>query len=55
MAGKGRGRYGDGKETRLEAEGGETREGAGEGLERVSATTFSGPGMWTTELVNSAR
>ena len=42
-------------------EGEETRAGTGageesvEGLERVSATTFSGPGTWTTELVNSAR
>ena len=48
-------------ETKAEAEGEETGAGkeAGEtsvdGLERVSATTFSGPGTWTTELVNSAR
>ena len=48
-------------ETKAEAEGEEP--GAGmeavetsvDGLERVSATTFSGPGTWTTELVNSAR
>ena len=44
-----------------EAEGEETGAGmeAGErsvdGLERVSATTLSGLGMWTMELVNSAR
>ena len=43
----------DGGKTKAEAEG--AGAGAGEGLERVSATTFSGPGMWTTELVNSAR
>ena len=48
-------------ETKAEAEGEETRAGmdAGErpvdGLERVSATTFSGPRTWTTKLVNSAR
>ena len=48
-------------ETKAETEGEETRAGmvAGErsvnGLERVSATTFSGQGTWTTELVNSAR
>ena len=35
---------------------GETKaEGDGEGLDRASATMFSGPGTWTTELVNSAR
>ena len=48
--GKGGGEGGDGGETRAEAEGGV----AGEGLERESATTFSGPGMCTTELVNSS-
>ena len=48
-------------ETKVEAEGEETGAGLGagevyeDGLERVSATTFSGPGMWTMELVNSAR
>ena len=48
-------------ETKAEAEGEETGVGAGAGegsvygLERVSATMFSGPGTWTTELVNSAR
>ena len=37
---------GDSVETKVEAEG----TGAGEGLERVSATTFSGPGAcWLTE------
>ena len=46
---------GEGGETRAEAEGGDTGLRAGEGLERVSATTFSGPGTWTMELVNSAR
>ena len=51
---------GNGK-SRAEAEGEEPRAGmeavetSVDGLERVSATTFSGPGMWTTELVNSAR
>ena len=48
-------------ETKAEAEGEEP--GAGmeavetsvDGLERVSATTFSGAGSWTTELVKSAR
>ena len=47
--------------TKAEAEGEEP--GAGmeavetsvDGLERVSATTFSGPGTWTMELMNSAR
>ena len=38
-------------ETKAEADGG----GMGEGLERASATMFSGPGTWTTELVNSTR
>ena len=48
-------------ETKGEAEGEETGVGVGaeEGsvdvLETVSATMFSGPGMWTTQLVNSAR
>ena len=48
-------------ETKVEAEGEEAGAGmeAGErsvdGLERVSATTFSGPGMWTMETLNSAR
>ena len=48
-------------ETKAEAEGEEP--GAGmevvetsvDGLERVTATTFSGSGTWTIELVNSAR
>ena len=52
---------GGNRETKAEAEGEEP--GAGmeavetsvDGLERVSATLFSGPGTWTTELVNSAR
>ena len=52
--GKGVGEDGDSEETKAEAEGEQTSEGAGDGLERVSATTFSGQGMWTTELVNSA-
>ena len=47
----GKGREGEGRETRAEAEG----VGAGKGLERVTATTFSGPWTWTRELVNSAR
>ena len=44
-------------ETKAKAEGEETGAGVGagegseEGLERVSVTTFSGPEMWTTELV----
>ena len=48
-------------ETKAEAEGEEPRAGmeavetSVDGLERVSATTFSGPGKWPTELVNSAR
>ena len=54
---------GESGETKGEAEGEETRAGVGvgagersvDGLERVSATRFSGSGMWTTELVNSAR
>ena len=51
---------GESGETKAEAEGEETGAGveAGErsvdNLERVSVTTISGPGMWTTELVNSA-
>ena len=46
---------GDNGETKAEAEGEETGAGmeAGEtsvdGLENVSATTFSGPGTWTTQ------
>ena len=49
------------RETKAEAVGEETRagveaaEGSVDGLERVSATMFSGPGMWTKELRNSAR
>ena len=48
-------------ETKAEAEGEETEAGmeavetSVNGLERVSATTFSGPRTWTTKLVNSAR
>ena len=48
-------------ETKAEAEGEEPRAGmeavemSVDGLERVSATMFSDPGTWTTELVNSAR
>ena len=41
----------DGGKTSKEAEG----NGAGEGLERVSAAIFSGPGTWTMEFVTSAR
>ena len=44
----------EGGETRVKAEGEGAGGRAGEGLERVSATTFSGPGTWTTELANSA-
>ena len=48
-------------ETKAEVEGEETTAGIGageetvEGLKRVSATMFSGPGRWTMELVNSDR
>ena len=54
-------------ETKAEAKGGETGAGAGagagvgageetvEGLERASATMFSGSGTWTMELVYLAR
>ena len=42
--------------SKAEVEGEETEAGAGagsdEGVERVSATTFSGPGTWITELTN---
>ena len=52
---------GGNRETNEEAEGEEPEAGmeavemSVDGLERVSATMFSGPGTWTTELVNSAR
>ena len=49
------GEEGEGRETRAEAEVAGSVCGAGEGLERVSATTLSGPGTWTKKLVNSAR
>ena len=50
----GGGKVGEGGETRAEAEGAGAGGGTGEDLERVSATKFSGPGTWTTELINSA-
>ena len=50
-AGGGWGGNEEGGGTRAEAEEG----GAEESLERVSATTFSVPGIWTMKLVNSAR
>ena len=59
--GRGTSEEGGNGETKAKAEGEETRAGmeavetSVDGLERVSATTFSGPGMWTMELVNSAR
>ena len=52
---------GENGETKAVAEVEETEAGVGagersvDGLERLSATTFSGLGMRTTDLVNSAR
>ena len=51
----GEGKDGEGGETRAKAERAEAGGGAREGLERVSASMFSGPGTWSMELVKSAR
>ena len=51
----GGGEEGEGRKTRAAAEGERAVGAVREGLERVSASMFSGPGTWTMELVKSAR